>query len=118
MSNQPRAFYSHPASYYNIKTGHGELHIHIDHGEKGPVRIFTDISPVGSEVAGLTSALGIMISKYLELGGDPNKIVKHLCNIRGDRPLGFGDNRVNSIPAAVATILKKCLESKEELAAA
>lgn len=60
----------------------------------------------------MTSAVGILISKYLEAGGSAEKVVKHLSSIRGDKPAGFGDKLVGSIPAAVARVLKKCM--KEE----
>jgi len=114
MNNSSKAFYSHPASYYKVKTGYGELHVHVDLGDQGQtVRVFTNISPVGSEIAGMTSALGIVISKYLEQGGDLKKIVKHLGNIRGDKSIGIGKDRVDSIPAAVASVLKKCIKEEE-----
>jgi ribonucleoside-diphosphate reductase alpha chain len=47
-----------------------------------------------------------MLSKYFELGGDPVKILKHLNSIKGDKPLGFGIKRVDSIPHAISKALR------------
>jgi hypothetical protein len=62
------------SEYYEIRTGHGGLHVHIDYDETGPYRLFTSLSPLGTDISGLTSVVGIMISKYLETGGDPKRI--------------------------------------------
>ena len=97
--------------YFKLDTGYGPLHIHIDHDEDGQVvRVFTNTTPIGTEVAGLTSVLGILLSKYLELGGDVNDVRKHLNSIKSDRPFGFGPGRVESIPHAVSVALSRFLQ--------
>ncbi len=118
-TRRPRDFSAGVSSeYYEIKTGHGPLHVHIDYDEKGPYRVFASISPVGTETAGLTHIIGILLSKYLEEGGEPAKILKHLQSIKGDRPLGLGENKVNSIPHAVAIALRTHLQKHGWLDAA
>ncbi len=94
------------SEYFEIQTGYGPLHIHIDYDEDGPYRFFTNIPPVGTEISGLTSIIGILLSKYLEAGGDPLRIIKHLNSVKGDRPYGLGVNRTNSIPHAIAKALR------------
>jgi ribonucleoside-diphosphate reductase alpha chain len=103
------------SEYYEIRTGHGPLHVHIDHDEQGPYRIFTNLPPVGTEISGLTSIVGILLSKYLEAGGDPIRILKHLNSVKGDRPFGFGAQRVDSIPHAIAVALKMHLQKKGKM---
>jgi ribonucleoside-diphosphate reductase alpha chain len=98
------------SEYYEIRTGHGGLHVHIDYDETGPYRLFTSLSPLGTDISGLTSVVGIMISKYLETGGDPKRILKHLNSVKGDRPFGFGAQRVDSIPHAIAIALRTHLQ--------
>lgn len=93
--------------YYEFETGHGPVHIHIDHHEGDIMRVFTHIAPIGTEVAGLTSVCGILISKYLENGGDINNLRKHLNSIKSDKPFGFGPKRVESIPHAISMALSK-----------
>ncbi|HAH06293.1 MAG TPA: adenosylcobalamin-dependent ribonucleoside-diphosphate reductase [Elusimicrobia bacterium] len=98
------------SEYYLIKTGYGPLHIHINYDERGPYQVFTNIPPLGTEISGLTSLLGIMLSKYLAEGGDPIRILKHLNAVKGDRPLGFGENRIDSIPHAVSVAMRQHLK--------
>jgi ribonucleoside-diphosphate reductase alpha chain len=93
------------SEYYEMKTGHGPLHVHIDYDENGPQRLFASLSPVGTELAGLTSMLGVMVTKYVEQGGSASAIVKHLQSVKGDRPFGLGEARINSISHALGVAL-------------
>jgi len=104
--------YSKGASsdYYEIHTGHGPLHVNIIYDKEGPSRIFTSIPPIGTELCSLTSILGVFMSKAFQAGYDPLKAIKHLNSAKGDRPYGFGPNRVDSIPHAIAIALKRHLE--------
>ncbi|MBI5366617.1 MAG: adenosylcobalamin-dependent ribonucleoside-diphosphate reductase [Planctomycetes bacterium] len=101
--------------YYKFETGYGPVHIHVVHDEGDAVRIFTNTTPIGTEIAGLTSVLGIMISKYLELGGDVAEVRKHLNAVKSDRPYGFGPQRVESIPHAVSIALTRFLKQQGKL---
>ncbi|MBI2069019.1 MAG: ribonucleoside reductase class II [Elusimicrobia bacterium] len=103
------------SEYYVVKTGYGTLHVHIDYDENGPFQVFTNLPPLGTEISGLTSIMGILLSKYLEAGGDPVRILKHLNSVKGDRPFGIGDNRIDSIPHAVAVALKAHLKKIEKM---
>ncbi len=106
----PEASLGLDAEYYQIRTGYGPLHVHINYDEKGPFQLFTNIPPLGTEIAGLTSLVGILISKYLAEGGDPLRLLKHLNSVKGDRPIGLGTNRVDSIPHALAIALRAHLK--------
>jgi ribonucleoside-diphosphate reductase alpha chain len=98
------------SDYYMIRTGYGPLHVHINFDERGPYQIFTNLPPLGTEISGLTALIGILLSKYLAEGGDPVRILKHLNSVKGDRPLGLGPKRVDSIAHAVALALRQHLE--------
>ncbi|MFA5160873.1 MAG: adenosylcobalamin-dependent ribonucleoside-diphosphate reductase [Elusimicrobiales bacterium] len=106
------------SEYYQITTGYGPLHIHINYDDSGPYQVFTNIPPLGTEISGLTSLMGILLSKYLEAGGEPESVLKHLNSIKGDRPIGFGENHVNSIPHALAIALRNHLRKNGTLEAA
>jgi len=93
--------------YYQFETGYGPVHVHIDHHNGKILKVFTNIAPIGTEIAGLTSVMGVLISKYLELGGDVSRLRRHLNSIKSDRPYGFGPKRIESIPHAVSTALSK-----------
>jgi len=98
------------SEYFQLKTGYGPLHVHINYNEHGPYQVFTNMPPLGTEISGLTSLIGILLSKYLEEGGDPVKIIKHLNSVKGDRPTGLGDNRVNSVAHGIAVALRSHLK--------
>ncbi len=101
--------------YYQFETGYGPVHVHIDHHNGRILKVFTNIAPIGTEIAGLTSVMGVLISKYLELGGDVNRLRRHLNSIKSDKPYGFGPKRIESIPHAVSTALSKFLSQMGNL---
>ncbi|MDE2144118.1 MAG: hypothetical protein KGJ84_17050, partial [Elusimicrobia bacterium] len=41
---------------------------------------------------------------------DPLKLLKHLNSVKGDRPIGLGPSRVDSIPHAIAIALRAHLK--------
>jgi ribonucleoside-diphosphate reductase alpha chain len=98
------------SEYFQLKTGYGPLHVHINYNEHGPYQVFTNMPPLGTEISGLTSLMGILLSKYLEEGGDPIKVIKHLNSVKGDRPVGLGENRINSIAHGLAVALRSHLK--------
>ncbi|MBI2058560.1 MAG: adenosylcobalamin-dependent ribonucleoside-diphosphate reductase [Nitrospirae bacterium] len=94
------------SEYYEKPTGYGPLHVNIIYDDNGPYRIFTNLPPLGTEISGLTAVIGILLSKYLEIGGDPVRLLKHLNSVKGDKPYGFGPSRVDSIPHAISQVLR------------
>ncbi len=106
----PATAFGVSSEYYQIKTGYGPLHIHINYDERGPYQVFSNIPPLGTEISALTSLVGILLSKYMAEGGDPIRILKHLNSVKGDKPVGFGENRVNSIAHALAIALRQHLK--------
>lgn len=103
------------SKYYKFDTGYGPIHIHIDHNEKKIYRVFTSTTPVGTEIAGLVTSVGILLSKYLEQGGSVEEVRKHLNSIKSDRPHGFGPNKIESIPHAISVALTKFLSQQHAL---
>jgi len=104
-----RTSFQENSDYYLIQSGHGPIHLHINYDEEGPTKIFANLSPTGTEISGLSSALAIILSKYFGLGGDPVRVLKHLNSIKSEKPAGFGKNRIDSIPHAIAVALRKHL---------
>ena len=101
--------FTEQSDYYMIETGQGPIHIHINYDEDGPTKIFANLSSAGTEIAGMTTALAIVLSKYLELGGDPVRVLKHLNSIKSEKPFGFGKNRIDSVAHAISVALRNHL---------
>jgi ribonucleoside-diphosphate reductase alpha chain len=88
--------------------------VNINGGEK-PFEVFMNVGKAGSDVASVSEALGRLISLILRLPStlDENErleeVVDQLAGIGGGRSLGFGANRVRSLPDAVAQVLREYL---------
>ncbi len=99
-------------STYKTETPMGETFITINHTEdKQPFEVFITIGKSGSDVAAMAEALARMISLNLRLNGmlPPRErirqVVAQLTGIGGSRSIGFGVNRVRSLPDAIAKVL-------------
>jgi len=94
------------SEYYRIDTRLGTLHVHIDFDDAGPKRIFSQIPPVGSDLANNTAFIGIMLTKYLQAGGDAQGILKHLFSVRGTAIGEWEGHTIESIPYAIGIALQ------------
>ena len=102
---------------YQSETPVGKTFITINHNEKKePFEVFITVGKSGSDVTAMADALGRMISLNLRLNGalSPKERVKQvvaqLIGIGGARSVGFGENKVRSLPDAVAKVLSKHFE--------
>lgn len=94
---------------YKIETPMGGAFITVNHDEMGnPFEVFVTIGKAGSEVAAMAEALGRLISTTLRFGNHmpakerAREIMEQLQGIGGGRSVGFGPNKVRSLPDAVA----------------
>lgn len=97
---------------YKMKTPVGTAWITLNREENGtPVEMFINIGRAGSDVQAMAEALGRLISKYLKpsIGSTSREraevIIDQLRGIGGMRPVGFGHNKVMSLPDALAKAL-------------
>jgi len=97
---------------YQINTPVGKAFVTIN--EKGgnqPFEVFITTAKAGSETAAVSEAIGRMISYALRVASPvpPRQrlgdVVRQLAGIGGGRPLGFGPNRVLSLPDGLAQTL-------------
>jgi len=76
---------------------------------KKPFEVFVTVGKSGSDSAAMAEALGRLISGWLRSSANPNKsleeIASQLRGIGGSSSIGFGSNRIGSIPDAVAKVL-------------
>jgi len=107
---------------YRIETPLGTAFITVNHDENNdPFEVFINIGRAGSEVAAMAEALGRLISTTLRFGnhlpakGRALEIVEQLSGIGGASVVGFGPNKVRSLPDAVAkAIAMHCGIKKEK----
>jgi len=96
-------------STYKILTPLGSAFITINQTESGdPFELFVTIGKAGSELAAMAEALGRLISTNFRFGNHlparerAREIMKQLQGIGGSRSVGFGSDKVRSLPDAVA----------------
>lgn len=92
----------------------GTAHITMnDDAEGTPFEVFVDIGKGGSDIKAMAEALGRLASLVLRLSSPlspkerVNEIVNQLNGIGGPRSLGFGKQRVRSLPDAMAQALEE-----------
>lgn len=97
---------------HEVSTPFGDAFVTVNrNGSTGkqPFEVFITIGKSGTDAAAFSEALGRLISGWLRSSNDPNKsleeIAHQLRGIGGSTSIGFGIQRVSSIPDAVAKVL-------------
>jgi ribonucleoside-diphosphate reductase alpha chain len=104
-----------------INTPLGATYITINHnGDDQPFEVFIQTAKAGSDTAAVSEAIGRLISYTLRLASPVSprdrlkEVVNQLSGIGGGRPLGFGPQRVLSLPDGVAQVLADFLDRSNE----
>jgi ribonucleoside-diphosphate reductase alpha chain len=115
---RPRSLKGHT---FTISTPLGKAFVTInENGNEQPFEVFINTSKAGSDTAAVSEAIGRLISYILRLASpvEPRERLKEvwrqLSGIGGGRSLGFGPNRVRSLPDGVAQVLAEYLETTEK----
>jgi ribonucleoside-diphosphate reductase alpha chain len=102
---------------YQVHTPLGKAFVTInENGDGQPFEVFLTTAKAGSDSAAVSEAIGRMVSYNLRLASPVSpklrlkEIWRQLVGIGGGRPLGFGPNRVLSLPDGVAQALSAYLE--------
>jgi ribonucleoside-diphosphate reductase alpha chain len=97
---------------YETKTPLGNAFVTINNDTEGnPFELFVTIGKSGSDIAGMAEALGRSLSLILRMQSSltprerMRQIISHLSGIGGGRSIGFGENRVRSLPDALSKVL-------------
>jgi ribonucleoside-diphosphate reductase alpha chain len=103
-------------STYRKETPLGSAYITVNSDERNePFEVFLNVGKAGSEVAAVSEAMGRLISLVLRMPASlpPSErlrwVMDEMAGIGGGRPLGFGANRVRSLPDGVAQVLAEHL---------
>jgi ribonucleoside-diphosphate reductase alpha chain len=110
---------------FNVETPVGKAFITINaNGGEQPFEVFINTSKAGSETAAVSEAIGRLISYILRIASPViptdrmKEIVRQLMGIGGGRSLGFGPNRVRSLPDGIGQVLDHYLREKDGIAPA
>ena len=106
-------------STFRVETPLGKAFITVNQNGGGqPFEVFINTAKAGSETAAVSEAIGRLISYVLRLASPipPRErmaeIVRQLSGIGGGRSLGFGPNRVRSLPDGVGQVLDEYLTGR------
>ncbi len=106
-------------STYRVDTPLGKAFITVNQNGGGhPFEVFINTAKAGSETAAISEAIGRLISYVLRLASPipPRErmaeVVRQLSGIGGGRSLGFGPNRVRSLPDGVGQVLDEYLSGQ------
>ena len=106
---------------YSVETPLGKAFITVnENGGSQPFEVFINTAKAGSDTAAVSEAIGRLISYILRLASpvEPSKRLREATNqlagIGGGRSLGFGPNRVRSLPDGVGQILDEYLRERCE----
>jgi ribonucleoside-diphosphate reductase alpha chain len=117
---QPRPKVVH-GNTHRIETPLGKAYVTVNMDEAGePLEAFVNIGSSGTDVMAFAEALGRLISLVLRTPSTLTQrekiqqIVDQLSGIAGSRSVGFGAQRVMSLPDALAQVLDEYRERVEE----
>ena len=88
-----------------INTPLGNLFVTVNTAEGRPFELFAQIGKAGSDVVAFTEAIARLISLALRCGVGVEEITAQLEGIGGYRSVGFGPNRIMSVPDAIGRAL-------------
>jgi ribonucleoside-diphosphate reductase alpha chain len=107
---------------HEVLTPFGKAFVTVNrNGETGknPFEVFVTIGKSGTDLAALAEGTGRLISGWLRSANDPNKALEEIAyqlkGIGGSTSIGFGTERVSSIPDAIAKVLISELKLSDKL---
>ncbi len=97
---------------YRKDTPLGSAYITVNSDEnEQPFEVFLNVGKAGSDVSAVSEAIGRLISLVLRMPGHLPAterlrwVMDEMAGIGGGRPMGFGANRVRSLPDGIAQVL-------------
>lgn len=107
-----------PGNTIYVETPLGKTFVTVNENGGGqPFEVFVNTAKAGSETAAVSEAIGRLISYILRMVSPITprerlvEVWRQLSGIGGGRPLGFGPNRVRSLPDGVAQALEEYLKN-------
>ena len=110
-----------PGFTFGVETPVGKTFVTVnENGNSQPFEVFINTAKAGSDVAADGEAIGRLISYILRLSSpvEPiermQEIWRQMSGLGGGRPMGFGPNRVRSMPDGLAQVFAEYIESRAD----
>ncbi len=98
------------------KTPLGNILVTLNFDRDGkPFEALCQLGKNGSEVLAFTEAIGRLISICLRSGVSIDTVIYHLSGIGGPQSMGFGPQKVRSVPDAIAQSLNYLIEGNGDI---
>lgn len=94
-----------PGETVEIETPHGAAFITLNPDEYGLREVFVNIGQAGSDVRSYAEAIGKLISLSCKYSIPAEEIASKLRGIGGRESVGFGEDRVLSVPDAIGKVI-------------
>lgn len=100
-----------------VKTPQGTMTVFPSFDEQGNIfDVFLVIGKAGSDITSMAEAIGRLASLHFRRGTTTAEVIEQLRGIGGRESVGFGPNRVSSVPDALAKVLERLLPTADYLA--
>lgn len=97
-----------------IETPVGKLYVTINKANGRLYEIFLNIGKAGADITADAEGYGRLLSMLVKIGVPLELIVEQLRGIGGSGSIGFGKERVRSLPDGIARVLEMYLEDNPE----
>jgi ribonucleoside-diphosphate reductase alpha chain len=105
---------------FQVSTPLGKVFVTVnENGGSQPFEVFITSAKAGSETAAVSEAIGRLVSYVLRMASpvEPRRrleeVFRQLSGIGGERSMGFGPNRVRSLPDGVAQVIGVYLDDTQ-----
>ncbi len=95
-----------------IATPSGTLWATMNLYDHRPFEMFCQIGRAGTDIYAFTESIARLISLALRAGVDPGEIARQLRGIGGSGQVGFGPNKVLSVPDAIGRMLEQTIQAR------
>lgn len=97
-----------------VPTHHGSCHVTVNYHKGSPVEVFVHLGHAGSDERAFAEAIGRLLSTSLQYGVPLRVLCKQLKGISSESIMGFGSNKILSIPDAVGKVLDSITHTAAE----
>lgn len=98
-----------PGITTTVPTHHGSCHLTVNYYRGQPIEVFVHLGHAGSDERAFAEAIGRLLSVALQHGVEAEVLWKQLRGISSEAVMGFGPNRILSIPDAVGKTLQEII---------